>query len=45
MQYEISDAAALEFSRSFYEALADGEPVDAAPPAPPPPCAEPPSSA
>ncbi len=30
MQYEISDAAALEFSRSFYEALADGLPVDAA---------------
>jgi len=30
MQYEISEGAALEFSRSFYEALADGEPVDAA---------------
>lgn len=29
MQYEISDAAALEFSRYFYEALADGVPVDA----------------
>jgi GNAT superfamily N-acetyltransferase len=30
MQYEISDSAAIEFSRSFYEALADGVPVDAA---------------
>jgi len=30
MQYEITDAAAIEFSRSFYEALADGLPVDAA---------------
>ena len=30
MQYEISDVAAVEFSRSFYEALADGLPVDAA---------------
>ncbi len=30
MQYEISDPAAVEFSRSFYEALAEGLPVDAA---------------
>lgn len=30
MQYEISDEAALEFSRSFYEALADNLPVDVA---------------
>jgi hypothetical protein len=30
MQYEISDLAAIEFSRSLYEALADGMPVDAA---------------
>ena len=30
MQYEISDKAAIEFSRSFYESLADGTPVDAA---------------
>jgi hypothetical protein len=30
MQYKISDRAAIEFSRSFYEALADGLPVDAA---------------
>jgi tetratricopeptide (TPR) repeat protein len=30
MQYEITDKAAIEFSRSFYEALADGWPVDAA---------------
>ena len=30
MQYEISDKAAVEFSRSFYEAIADGWPVDAA---------------
>jgi len=30
MQYGITDAAAIEFSRSFYEALADGQPVDAA---------------
>jgi hypothetical protein len=30
MQYEISDQAAVEFSRSFYEALAEGLPVDAA---------------
>jgi CHAT domain len=29
MQYEITDKAALEFSRSFYEAIADGLPVDA----------------
>jgi formylglycine-generating enzyme required for sulfatase activity len=30
MQYEITDRAAIEFARSFYEALADGLPVDAA---------------
>ena len=30
MQYPISDRAAVEFSRTFYEALADGLPVDAA---------------
>ncbi|HET8626882.1 MAG TPA: protein kinase, partial [Thermomicrobiales bacterium] len=30
MQYEISDWAAIEFGRAFYEALADGLPVDAA---------------
>ncbi len=30
MQYKISDKAAIEFSRSFYEAIADGLPVDAA---------------
>src|SRR3712207_4728345 len=30
MQYEISDTAAIEFSRNFYEAVADGLPVDAA---------------
>ncbi len=30
MQYEITDEAAVEFSRSFYEAVADGLPVDAA---------------
>lgn len=30
MQYEFSDRAALEFSRLFYDALARGEPVDAA---------------
>lgn len=30
MQYEISDTAAIEFSRSLYEAIADGMPVDAA---------------
>jgi len=30
MQYEITDSAAIEFSRDFYEALADSLPVDAA---------------
>lgn len=30
MQYEITDEAAVEFSRSFYEALAESMPVDAA---------------
>ncbi len=30
MQYKITDTAAIEFSRSFYEALADRMPVDAA---------------
>lgn len=30
MQYKISDKAAIEFARSFYLALADGMPVDAA---------------
>jgi len=30
MQYEITDEAAIEFSRDFYEAVADGMPVDAA---------------
>jgi hypothetical protein len=30
MQYEITDEAAIEFSRTFYEAIADGLPVDAA---------------
>jgi tetratricopeptide (TPR) repeat protein len=30
MQYEITDTAAIEFSRDFYEAVADGLPVDAA---------------
>ena len=30
MQYEITDRAAIEFSRTFYEALADEMPVDAA---------------
>ena len=30
MQYEITDQAAIEFSRDFYEALADSLPVDAA---------------
>ena len=30
MQYEITDEAAIEFSRSFYEAIADGLPIDAA---------------
>lgn len=29
MQYEISDSAAIEFARSFYESLALGLPVDA----------------
>ncbi|MFQ5629508.1 MAG: CHAT domain-containing protein, partial [bacterium] len=29
MQYEITDKAALEFSRTFYDALADGIPIDA----------------
>ena len=30
MQYEITDRAAIEFARAFYEALADEMPVDAA---------------
>lgn len=30
MQYQITDGAAIEFSRNFYEAVADGWPVDAA---------------
>jgi branched-chain amino acid transport system substrate-binding protein len=30
MQYEITDEAATEFGRSFYEAIADGSPVDIA---------------
>lgn len=30
MQYEITDRAAIELSRAFYEALAEGWPVDAA---------------
>ena len=30
MQYTITDAAAIVFSRAFYEALADGMPIDAA---------------
>ena len=30
MQYEITDSAAIELSRTFYEALAEGLPVDAA---------------
>ncbi len=30
MQYEITDRAAIEFARSFYEAVAEGMPVDAA---------------
>lgn len=30
MQYEITDRAAIELSRAFYEALADGMPVDMA---------------
>lgn len=29
MQYEITDKAAIQFSRNFYEAVADGLPVDA----------------
>lgn len=29
MQYEITDRAAIEFSHAFYEALADGLPIDA----------------
>ena len=29
MQYEITDRAAIEFSRTFYEALAYGLPIDA----------------
>jgi hypothetical protein len=29
MQYEITDRAAMEFARAFYESLADGLPVDA----------------
>jgi hypothetical protein len=29
MQFEISDGAALAFSRAFYEAVADGYPIDA----------------
>jgi hypothetical protein len=29
MQYEITDRAAIEFSRAFYESLAEGYPVDA----------------
>src|SRR5215217_7422133 len=29
-QYEITDEAAIEFSRTFYQAVADGLPVDAA---------------
>ena len=29
MQYEITDRAAVEFARGFYEAVADGLPVDA----------------
>jgi hypothetical protein len=29
MQYEITDQAAIEFARTFYEAVADGLPVDA----------------
>ena len=34
MQYEISDRAAIEFSRTFYKALAYGQPIDAAVPQP-----------
>ncbi len=30
MQYAISDAAAIEFSRTFYESLADGLPIETA---------------
>jgi len=30
MQHEITDKAAIEFTRAFYEAIADGLPVDAA---------------
>lgn len=30
MQFEISDRAAIEFTRSFYEAVAAGRPIDAA---------------
>ena len=30
MQFEISDPAALAFSQSFYQAIADGLPVDVA---------------
>ncbi len=30
MQYEITDRAAVEFSRTFYDSLAEGEPVDSA---------------
>ncbi len=30
MQYQISDRAAVEFTRSFYEAVASGRPIDAA---------------
>jgi CHAT domain-containing protein len=30
MQYEITDRAAIEFSRSFYDAVADRLPIDAA---------------
>lgn len=30
MQYEITDRAAIEFTRAFYEAIADGQPVDGA---------------
>jgi CHAT domain-containing protein len=30
MQYEIGDAAAVEFARTFYESLARGTPIDAA---------------
>ena len=30
MQYEITDQAAVEFTRAFYEALSEQQPVDAA---------------